>query len=401
METTTEKPKRVYNFAQILPNNERVRVKLELEKLEEEERLRLEIEKQKKKEEVNTDEILRLQQLERERKQKLKELENQKEDIKERTLQIQQMEGNFTNIIRELMNNTSPYELSFAGLELDKWNFTSLMLFLPENLSLLTLNLSRKKLGDEQAKEISNMLKRNRKLRRLELEGNEFGPDSAKYFAEALTVNRTLRYLDLENNNLTNRGEDSDGIIALFEALKDNTMLISLNLSNNFLTPACGQAILYCLRKNNILVHLEIFQNQRFEEWSKENPKHSAKGENDSKFVREGLNINQVNDIKEAIKRNKEKYDKMRTLEWKERGVMKTDELDIIKYEDIVSEKKLEEEIKIADKKGVEKFYLDNFEKHIEDLEKQFIMDVEQYCVETKARLEKKSKKRKAPAKKK
>lgn len=83
--------RRTLQFAQVLPNNERVRNKMELEKLEEEERLRIEIEKQKKKEEISSEEILRLQQLDRERKQKLKDLENQKEDIKERTSQIQKM----------------------------------------------------------------------------------------------------------------------------------------------------------------------------------------------------------------------------------------------------------------------------------------------------------------------
>ncbi len=84
-------PRRVLNFAQVLPNNDRVRNKMELEKLEEEERIKIEIEKQKKKEEISSEEILRIQQLDRERKQKLKDLENQKEDIKERTSQIQRM----------------------------------------------------------------------------------------------------------------------------------------------------------------------------------------------------------------------------------------------------------------------------------------------------------------------
>lgn len=276
------------------------------------------------------------------------------------------------------------------------------MLFLPENKSLLTLNLSRKKLNDEHAKELAEMLKKNKKLRRLELEGNEFGPDAAKYFAEALKVNKTLRYLDLENNNLTNKGEDSDGVIALFEALKDNTMLISLNLTNNYLTPACGQAVLYSLRKNTTLIHLELFQNQRFEEWNKENPKHTTKAENDCKFVREGLNINQISEIKENIKRNKEKYDHMRTQEWKERKVMNFDEEEIRNYKTTVSQKQLEEEIKIADKKNVEKFYMDHFQKHVEDLENEFITNVEDYLVETKNRLDKKNNKKrgKKPKKK-
>lgn len=94
MEAQVKQPRRTLQFAQVLPNNDRVRNKLELEKLEEEERIRIELEKQKKKEEISSEEIMRLQQLDRERKQKLKDLENQKEDIKDRTNQIGKMVRN-------------------------------------------------------------------------------------------------------------------------------------------------------------------------------------------------------------------------------------------------------------------------------------------------------------------
>ena len=90
------KPKKfTLQFAQVLPDNERVRNKLKVEKLEEEERNRIELENKKKNEELNSEELLRYQQQERERKQKLKELENQKEDIKERTMEIQKRVLNF------------------------------------------------------------------------------------------------------------------------------------------------------------------------------------------------------------------------------------------------------------------------------------------------------------------
>ena len=292
-----------------------------------------------------------------------------------------------------MKNNTSPYELNFSGLDLDLWNFTSLMLFLPDNQSLLTLNLSRNKFGDDHAKEISEMLKKNKKLRRLELEGNEFGPDSAKYFSEAVKINKHLRYLDLENNNLTNRGEDSDGIIALFESLKENTMLISLNLNNNYLTSTCGQYILSCLKKNEILIHLETFTNQRFEELSKDDPKHPRKDEHNkeslSKYVSFGLTIQQIKEIKEKIALNRKKYDEMRKDEWKERKTINFEENEKTIVENELSKNKLEMLNAIEEKKNIENFYIDKFKNYADEIEREFHKNVTEFFIETKTRLDK------------
>jgi hypothetical protein len=270
------------------------------------------------------------------------------------------------------------------------------MLFLPENQSLLTLNLCRKKLNDDQAKEISEMLKKNKKLRRLELEGNEFGPDSAKFFAEALKINRHLRYLDLENNNLTNRGEDPEGINALFDALKDNTMLISLNLNNNYLNSTCGNAILSCLKKNEILIHLETFMNQRFEDWNKDDAKHPKRDEHNrenlSRFVSVGLTIQQIKDIKERIASNRKKYEEMRKDEWRERKTMEIEHDEKLNFVNLVSNKKEEGKIVVDDKNYIENFYMDNFKKQVEEMEKQFQENVNTFFVDTKVRLEKKGK---------
>lgn len=264
------------------------------------------------------------------------------------------------------------------------------MLFLAKNQSLLSLNLSRKNLTDEHAKEIAEMLKKNKKLRRLELEGNFFGPEAAKHLADALKVNRTLKYLDLENNNLTNRGQDDSGIKSLFEAIEDNTILISLNLSNNFLTNNSGNYINSALKKNKNLIHLETFDNQRYEEWDKDNYKHSTRGENDSKFLRQGLLINQINDINEGIVRNKKLYDEMRLAEWKERKQMKNEMDDIKDIDNVMSAKKIEEDDNIDNKKKIEKFYIDKYMEQIDGLEKDFMKGVDIFFAETKARLEKK-----------
>lgn len=233
------------------------------------------------------------------------------------------------------------------------------------------------------------MLKKNKKLRRLELEGNFFGPEATKYFAEALKINKTLRYLDLENNNLTNRGEDDSGIEALFESLENNTMLISLNLSNNYLTNDCGNFITSALKNNKTLIHLEVFDNQRFEEWDKENFKYSSRGENDSKFIRQGLLINQISDLNEAISRNKRLYDEMRLAEWKERKHMKSEMEDIKDYDNLVSAARIEQEDGLDNKKKIEKFYMEKYFEQLNGLENQFLKGIDDFFAETKARLEK------------
>jgi hypothetical protein len=93
-----DKPKRVYNFAQILPDNDRVRKKMEYEKMQEDERIREEFERQKlKQDEFNREEHLKQQKLEKDRKQKQRELENQQQDIKMRFSAIQSMVNNINN----------------------------------------------------------------------------------------------------------------------------------------------------------------------------------------------------------------------------------------------------------------------------------------------------------------
>lgn len=84
--------KRNFHFAQILPNNDRVR-KNELEKLEEEEKERalLEIEKEKKQKEIFSEEIQIKQIKEKEKKQKLKDEENLREDKKDREMKVAKM----------------------------------------------------------------------------------------------------------------------------------------------------------------------------------------------------------------------------------------------------------------------------------------------------------------------
>ena len=77
----------------------------------------------------------------------------------------------------------------------------------------------------------------------MECEGNLFGPKTAGAMGALLSENRSIRVIDLEGNNLTN-GEkayvkeehdshrDNSGIRKLMDAIEDNNILLSLNLSD-------------------------------------------------------------------------------------------------------------------------------------------------------------------------
>ena len=56
------------------------------------------------------------------------------------------------------------------------------------------------------------MLISNNVLRKLELEGNLLGPQSARAFGKSLKKNISLKVLDLESNQLTQDGQDMQGI---------------------------------------------------------------------------------------------------------------------------------------------------------------------------------------------
>ena len=271
---------------------------------------------------------------------------------------------NLVNLSLDSKANTSPFELAFANYKMNGTpEFNLLMTILEENTSLLALSLARKELTDEQGIKLAKMVQKNQKLRRLELEGNFLGPATCIAFGQALGEgqNRTLRYLDLENNNLTERGTNTEGIKALCEGLKKNTMLISLNLSNNFLTPEHGDLLVDLLGKrivgdesrveqgrecNKILIHLEYYQNKDF----KTLQAMEIKKDDDSKFKPIGLTIEQIENIKRSLDQNYLEYMKMRTDEWRERKRMTSNYQDNVDTQNIVESQKTIEETRKKEK---------------------------------------------------
>jgi hypothetical protein len=324
--------RKTYTKCGIYPDNDATRRMLQMERLKEEERVKDEV-KKKKASTLSLEEMLKKQKDNDEELKRLQEQDEFEQDMNARSAMLQQMEGNLVDMIRQLMNNTSSYDLSLTGLDIDdRWNFTNLMLFLPDNKSCLSLNMSRKKLVDAHAFQVGEMLKTNKKMRRLELEGNQFGPESCKHFADALKVNKTLRYLDLENNKLTDNGKDTSGVEYLFNALRENTHLLSINLNGNMLNEVCGNAIVNCLRQNKTLIHLEIFGNQGVAE-----NKNIHRDETESKFMSKGLSINQIKEIKECLAENRAIYKAYKLDEWRERKFMLKEDDDMKNYTTVIT----------------------------------------------------------------
>ena len=385
-------------FGLILPDNERTRRKVQ--NREEIKKRKMEEEYQRRMEEEQALNVKneKLQRDEMERLRRQKELQDAQQNYEKYADAVEKGEGNLNEIFSTILRNTSAYELSFHNYNMDNtWEFRLLMTILERNTSLLTLNLSRKNLDDRCAEKIAVMLTNNKKLRRLELEGNFFGPASCKEFAKAVKSNNTLRYLDLENNNLTDHGKDTQSIHELFIALQSNTMLISLNLSNNHFTSEIGAYIVEMLRKNKTIIHFEFFDNKDFED----RPTGPERKDDESKFKSKGLYINQIETIKELLKENNDAYMKMRTDEWNERKRMTNNYEDNLQTKVELEARKFQEETRKKEQEYIEMLYLDNFNQRVKEMEDDFNNKVNQYYAETKERMAKKKKKKGGKKKKK
>jgi Ran GTPase-activating protein (RanGAP) involved in mRNA processing and transport len=120
---------------------------------------------------------------------------------------------------------------------------------------------------------LAQMLVTNKVLRKLELEGNLLGPQSARAFGKSLKKNSTLRVLDLESNQLTQDGQDMQGIYDFVKCLFKNKSLLSLNLGNNNMDEKCGELFEEATRYNTTLIDFEFgFNNFTLNDVSNSSP---------------------------------------------------------------------------------------------------------------------------------
>ena len=108
-----------------------------------------------------------------------------------------------------------------------------------------------------------------------------------------------------------------------------------------------------------------------------------------------GLTIYQIEEIKNALKRNYDKYIQMRTDEWKERKRMTNNYQDNVQTQITLEAQKALDDTRKKEKEDIELLYLDNFNENVKAMEEQFNQRVNEYFAETKARLDKKKPKKK------
>ncbi|KRW99164.1 hypothetical protein PPERSA_07407 [Pseudocohnilembus persalinus] len=281
----------------ILPNNQTT-LQNRMAEQKREEQLR---EQKKKDQQQKADQELinKRKQEERERERKLREEQQRQEEIrrKEELEQINTLKGKFGNMINDLKKNDTSLDYTISGLDLRSAQIRILSKAVESNQSLRGLVLQRKNIDDDNGAIIIQNMMKNFVLERLEMEGNQLGPNSCKSLAELLRENQTIRSVDIENNNVTNNGRDTQSFIELCRALEQNNTLLSLNLTNNNLNAECGDALERLLEKNTTLIMVDVDQNK-------------------------DLNIQQVRNIQEYLRRNKRAYDDERYKEFIERKKM-------------------------------------------------------------------------------
>ena len=102
------------------------------------------------------------------------------------------------------------------------------------------------------------------------------GPKTAAKVGDLIKINRSLRVIDLEGNNLTNgektylkeepmgfSGRDNSGIEKIFDALKVNDTLLSLNLCDCNLDNECSEYILKMLKYNTTIINIDLDRNPK------------------------------------------------------------------------------------------------------------------------------------------
>jgi 23S rRNA pseudoU1915 N3-methylase RlmH len=160
------------------------------------------------------------------------------------------------------INNTlQKLDLSYNMIEQD--GMLSLINALKVNTSLISLNLTGNQIfkeeicyaiGDKGAIALADALKVNTSLQTLEIYQNDIKDDGIIAIADALTENSTLHTLDISNSNIS-----STGFKHMINMLKINNTLINLDIGSNYThNEQMGSIIAKVLEVNNSLTTLVL-----------------------------------------------------------------------------------------------------------------------------------------------
>lgn len=132
--------------------------------------------------------------------------------------------------------------------------------------ALESLSISCNRLGDDGIEAIAPALAQARTLRRVSLASNRIGPRGARALAAALAENTSIELLDLGFTKATLAvGEvgnllGDEGALAVADLIARNRTIRSLDLLHNDISQVGVNAIREALRENTALLSLQLTQ---------------------------------------------------------------------------------------------------------------------------------------------
>lgn len=174
--------------------------------------------------------------------------------------EVKNYESIVNNINDKVRGLFKPYpDVKSLDLSSNFWfegeRFLTLLASIEENAALTSLNLSGIRFDQKMCESIAHTLKTNTFLTELNLTCTFLTSETVKPIAEALPDNHFLKTIKLADNKIGH-----DGFTALFENLKNNTSLTSLDVAYGLNHPADfpRNNVLECLRQNTTLQVLSL-----------------------------------------------------------------------------------------------------------------------------------------------
>ncbi|CAF3403651.1 unnamed protein product [Rotaria sp. Silwood1] len=127
-----------------------------------------------------------------------------------------------------------------------------------DNVTINHLKLEGNLLDDECARLLAELISSTGQLYTLNLAKNKLGSTSGIFLGQAIAENTTMESLDLSWNSINGKGA-----VALIKGIQENVFLKKLNLAHNGLSGAeCGRAWFNAFKENTSLVELDISHNR-------------------------------------------------------------------------------------------------------------------------------------------
>ncbi|CAF0989929.1 unnamed protein product [Rotaria sordida] len=127
-----------------------------------------------------------------------------------------------------------------------------------DNVTINHLKLEGNLLDDECARLLAELISSTGQLYTLNLAKNKLGSASGIFLGQAIAENTTMESLDLSWNSINGKGA-----VALIKGIQENIFLKILNLAHNGLSGAeCGRAWFNAFKENTTLVELDISYNR-------------------------------------------------------------------------------------------------------------------------------------------